>query len=74
MAGATNPRIINGMQNPRNWLNMALKVAKHRESHIGKNIPQPMPQPMAMKIQSSRLGRHLFLLEECVMAGSCVTR
>ena len=35
MAGATNPRIINGMQNPRNWLNMALKVAK--EPHWKKH-------------------------------------
>ena len=38
------------MQNPRNWLNMALNVAKARASHTGHAIPAQMPSIMAMMI------------------------
>ena len=62
IAGVTSPTIIRGMANPRNWLNMPLKVMNIRAIQSGAANPDPIPSAIADRIFQSRLIFSLFML------------
>lgn len=62
IAVVTSPRMISGMMNPRNWLNMPLKVMNILTSHSGANVPVKMPETIAMHILPSSPIRIFFIV------------